>query len=590
APTLIGQAIQLRDSALGQRRAGDWEGAAELADNARLTAERALEAALKQRDATAEALLSDRDGWVEGQRPQDLVWGDRPLNTVLIEQEKVRTLSRSTAQITFRDDSRLRLNANSQALIQRLRADPLSRTEEAKVSLVAGDVYALLAGRSQRRQFELEVPEVETRIESTNFWARHDASGSKFANYDDRTLEVAARGESVVLGRNEGTVVRRGEAPSDKIDVLPPPALVAPQDDAVAFNADVDLQWAPVASAAGYWLEVAGDPAFRQMTLSRWGLKDAGFAADGLDIGAYYWRVAALDKFGLPGARSDVRRFNVRADTVPPFVSIAEPAEGAIVRRGPVRVAGASEPGVTLTLGGGGGPVAVGPDGAFAASVDPKPGVNEVVVEARDRAGNATRRSRSFIFMPDERAAVIFDDGIPRLGPRHFVTERDVISLAGKAAPSAQVHIRAAAADGGAARASAYTDAEGRFRVNVPLRAETEEFELQVVTPSGFETADRFAVSSDERPPAVELDEPPPAVTAVEWLQLRGRAAGATELLLNGRPVPAADDVFDETVTLHPGANEIEMVATDLVGNVRVERWQVVLDQEPPLLVRQSLS
>ncbi|HET6519195.1 MAG TPA: hypothetical protein VFG47_05180, partial [Geminicoccaceae bacterium] len=46
----------------------------------------------------------------------------------------------------------------------------------------------------------------------------------------------------------------------------------------------------------------------------------------------------------------------------------------------------------------------------------------------------------------------------------------------------------------------------------------------------------------------------------------------------------------DETVTLHPGANEIEMVATDLVGNVRVERWQVVLDQEPPLLVRQSLS
>ena len=87
------------------------------------------------------------------------------MNAILIEEEKVRTLSRSTAQITFRDESRLRLNANSQALIQRMRVDPLSREEEAKVSLIEGDFYALLAGKSQRRNFELEVPEVQTQIE-----------------------------------------------------------------------------------------------------------------------------------------------------------------------------------------------------------------------------------------------------------------------------------------------------------------------------------------------------------------------------------------------------------------------------------------
>ena len=109
------------------------------------------------------------------------------MNAVLIEEEKVRTLSRSTAQITFRDDSRLRLNANSQALIQRMRVDPLSREEEAKVSLIEGDFYALLAGKSQRKNFELEVPEVETQIDPTNFWVRRDTSGSKFTNYDQRT-------------------------------------------------------------------------------------------------------------------------------------------------------------------------------------------------------------------------------------------------------------------------------------------------------------------------------------------------------------------------------------------------------------------
>jgi hypothetical protein len=79
-------------------------------------------------------------------------------------------------------------------------------------------------------------------------------------------------------------------------------------------------------------------------------------------------------------------------------------------------------------------------------------------------------------------------------------------------------------------------------------------------------------------------------VTAVEWLPVRGVAQGAAVVLLNGRPIRLIDDRFDETVTLAAGANEIQMVATDLVGNVRVERWDVALDQEPPALLGHRLS
>ncbi len=75
-------------------------------------------------------------------------WRDLGLRSILIEEEKVRTLSDSTAQITFRDASRLRLNANSNAVIRQMRFDPLSKREEAKVSLIEGDFYALLAGRA----------------------------------------------------------------------------------------------------------------------------------------------------------------------------------------------------------------------------------------------------------------------------------------------------------------------------------------------------------------------------------------------------------------------------------------------------------
>jgi hypothetical protein len=248
-------------------------------------------------------------------------------------------------------------------------------------------------------------------------------------------------------------------------------------------------------------------------------------------------------------------------------------------------VAGESEAGALLALNG--EPVALQADGSFEASFQPAPGLNEIVLAATDPAGNVTERRRFFTFMPDEAAAVAFDPGIPSLGPRWFVTDQDVISLAGSAAPDAQILIRAA---DGTARASAYTDADGKFRMNVPLRAPEEELGLQVVTTSGFVTEDRFSVSIDQEGPQIELEEPPPSVTAIDWLPLRGVASGAVEVLLNGRPIGIRDDSFDETVTLAAGSNQIEMVATDLVGNVRVERWDVALDQEPPVLLGHRLS
>ncbi len=581
----IGQAIKLRDAALAKRKAGDWDAAATLAGEAKLAADAALKAALAQRDAAADALLSDRQGWVEGQRPQDLVWADRPLNAILIEDEKVRTLSRSTAQITFRDDSRLRLNANSQAVIQRMRVDPLSREQEAKVSLVEGDFYALLAGKSQRKSFELQVPQVQTQIESTNFWVRHDTSGSKFANYDDRSLEVSAQGESVTLGRNQATLVRSGAPPTDQIDVLPAPALAGPGDDQVAFDAKVRLSWAGVPDAAGYWLEVADDPGFARMTFSRWGLAEPSYQSEPLNVGAYYWRVAALDKFGLPGARSEVWRFHVQTDVTPPYISIGEPAEGAILRQSPLKVRGESEPGASLELDG--QPLEVGPDGSFETEYQPKPGVNKLTVKATDSAGNTTERARSFVFMPDERAAVIFDDSLPKLGVRHFVTARDVMSITGKTSANAQIQIHAA--DGGA-RASAYADGNGRFGVNVPMREPDETFEMQVVAPSGFASQDQFEITVDQTPPRIEFEAPPPSVTAVEWLPLRGQVEGGAELLIDGRPTQLIDQAFDETVTLKQGANQIELVASDLVGNVGVEKLEIVLDQQPPELIEKSLS
>ena len=113
----------------------------------------------------------------------------------------------------------------------------------------------------------------------------------------------------------------------------------------MAFNAGVELSWGAVGDAAGYWLEVAHDPGFRRMLQSRWGLGDLQYDPGALNIGTYYWRVAALDKFGLPGERTDAWRFHVQTDVTPPYLSIGGPEEGAILRAPPIRLQGESEPG-----------------------------------------------------------------------------------------------------------------------------------------------------------------------------------------------------------------------------------------------------
>ena len=116
----------------------------DLSDIASLLAQEALEIAIAQRDRSAEAVVSDVQGEVQGRAPAEPSWSGRNLDDILVEFERVRTLSSSTTQITFRDLSRLRLNANSNATIQRMRSDPLTGDEVTKVSLVNGDFYALL--------------------------------------------------------------------------------------------------------------------------------------------------------------------------------------------------------------------------------------------------------------------------------------------------------------------------------------------------------------------------------------------------------------------------------------------------------------
>jgi hypothetical protein len=158
APVEIGNAIENRDTAVERRETGAWDEVVSFAGVAVEFADKALAISLAQRDQAAEAIVSDAQGSVQGRSPDQPSWSARAAEDVLVEFERVRTLSASTAQVTFRDLSRLRLNPNSNATIQRMRSDPLTGGEVTKVSLVNGDFYALLNQLGDRTTFEVDVP------------------------------------------------------------------------------------------------------------------------------------------------------------------------------------------------------------------------------------------------------------------------------------------------------------------------------------------------------------------------------------------------------------------------------------------------
>jgi len=123
----------------------------------------------------------------------------------------------------------------------------------------------------------------------------------------------------------------------------------------------------------------------------------------------------------------------------------------------------------------------------------------------------------------------------------------------------------------------------GGFRFTVPASASGIAYRVEVVGPTGaVEGTAGFEARQDATAPALALDAPPPAATGQAWLDLAGSAGDAVSVTVNGAPANVAAGRFDAVANLVPGTNAIELVATDAVGNVAVQRVEAVYDVDPP--------
>jgi hypothetical protein len=306
------------------------------------------------------------------------------------------------------------------------------------------------------------------------------------------------------------------------------------------------------------------------------------------DVGierVFYWRVAAVDGVGFPGAASESRAIRVRGNVESLYMVVRSPAEGALLRTSPVTIEGSVGSQCTLVVDG--AAVEVQDGGAFRVEKPLSEGKNTFRLEVTDKNESRTTKSLSITYAPDRPAPIEYASDLLSEGPGRFVTRDSAFDLQGRTTPGAGIRVEAETGGFSAGTAAA---PDGAFHVQVPSGQPEAEYRLLVTVPSGFVTEDKFRVRRDDIAPELSVTSPFPAVTASSALTIRGRVEGATGLVVNKGVLTLANGDFEASVELVAGRNPIELVARDAAGNEA--RWgqTVVLDREPPKLLGSTLT
>jgi hypothetical protein len=216
------------------------------------------------------------------------------------------------------------------------------------------------------------------------------------------------QGQKITLTENQAVQVDAAGKAGARLDLPPPPTLVAPAAKArlprvAPPEASARLSWNAVKNGVTY--RVAMDYNVTQANLLLSAALDepdiAGTSHDitGLNVGRYFWRVSAVNQDGLEGAFSRVSFFAVVEPETPqptPTPGVKPPALVLEtldeVVPGVVYVGGRTDPGATVVVDG--NAVKVMPDGSFSEYVR-RSGPGEVVVRATGADGQFAEQARA---------------------------------------------------------------------------------------------------------------------------------------------------------------------------------------------------
>ncbi|MBN2354875.1 FecR domain-containing protein [candidate division KSB1 bacterium] len=582
-PETIAQAIAFYNDAVKERKAGNWDNSYRMSFEARQLADKSHAETLEKRNTTADAVVTDRSGTVQSRESAEMLWRDLSLYSKLYENNRVRTLSNSYAEISFQDQSRIRLNENSQAVIQKMRVDLLKKERDSSVKLEKGAAFALLQTNHKKKKFNLNIPGVKTEINSKNFWVQKDEDATKIANYEGE-IKVSSLETSVIIEENQGSQIGADGSIGKSRTLLSSAELLAPKNNTVLPGGSITLKWKQVAQARRYQLQISADYSFKNIIINRDDILNDSLLVTDLTDGAYYWSVAAIDQDGFPSATSPRGFFYVFSDKDKPFLYVHHPQEQDIFRSDTLHIVGETETDVQLFVNG--RDVSIQDGNLFRIPINLADGINKIMVTVRDLGGNETQVIRTVIYASNPEVQIRYDASMKQIQPRQFLARGRTLDLKGSTVPLSSVTIQD---DRTGASWRTFADTTGRFQVSLLDIPESTEMTMLVLTPAGYSKTDTLWIQVSKDAPQIILTSSIPAISSEDTLTLQGEVAHAARLQYNDEPVTIVDGKFSHTIKLNPGLNVVKLTAFDQLNNECIIQKEVVLDRTPPELLDYSV-
>ncbi len=349
------------------------------------------------------ARLTGVEGKVKVKPNEKDAWTDVGLAATLHVGDVVQTETRAGAEISFNSGSVVKVRSDSVVYI-----GGSAEASTAAWRVQSGRVNFSVAGEAT----EIVTPTVRTT-------ALENATGNIDVGEGGQTgVKIFAgqaeiettQGQKITLSQNQAVQVDAAGRAGATMELPPAPTLVAP-----APRSRLPIAAPPDPSAKLAWTEVKGGVTYHvaldynvtqanlllSAALEESGVKGTTHDIKGLNLGRYFWRVAAVNKDGLEGSFSRVSHFQVVEPEVPQPVATPVPEAPAPtlvlqavdeVSPGIVHVGGRAARGATVTVNG--TPVKVLPDGSFSEFVR-HAGPGEVVVRATAEDGQFVEQSRA---------------------------------------------------------------------------------------------------------------------------------------------------------------------------------------------------
>lgn len=350
------------------------------------------------------AFLTFKKNDVRTRRADQIYWGGADLNMALRDQDAIQTLKQSRAVITFNPENYLDLEENSMVVIKRIENDPLLKERRSFLVVVEGTLRGRIeTSESQEAKVQVATPAGLAQISSKK--SKNGMAEFALKVNPDKTTQltvfqgeatITSMGKTVVVNQNEMTRVVPEMPPSEPAAIPDSIALRKPSPDSVyyyrEFPKQIDFEWDKGSAGERYHFQISRDPLFRDRLVDEVTDQPA-FTFGNLRDGRFYWRVSLLTAKGLEGTPSEVRAIRSVQDTTPPELTVASPEGNRVVAAPRVLVSGRSEKGSRVFING--DPVSSLPDGGFSVPTRLKEGVNIIVVEAVDQAGNSSYQTRT---------------------------------------------------------------------------------------------------------------------------------------------------------------------------------------------------